>query len=148
MKKEEILKNKINYWLKHQELDKFNYNFSITFYPSMIAIVIAVMIPLLIYFVNNNHLINLIFGFSIFLIILLTLLFLMFFEKQNHNRSFRIREAMLRVWYNEEEIGADTDELDDIFENIKCRYNKQLSNKSLENLAKKFILSRKQNEKN
>ena len=64
-------------------------------------------------------------------------------EAENAKKSFRIREAMLRVLYNhlflkgrEKSI---TDELDEQFEKIKRGYKRKMANKEIENIAKEVM---------
>lgn len=158
MKNEKKLKNKIDYWRRHQELDKFNYNFISSYHTSIMAILIALFLPSIIYFLDREDPIILFrssiqsayIAFILILTFLISVLICLYFlskRQKDHNRSFRIRESMLRVWYNQNEMGVDTGELDEVFENIKCIYKKELSNKDLKNLAKNFILSKKKNEK-
>lgn len=56
---------------------------------------------------------------------------------KNTKEAFRIREAMLRVFYNN--LKVDTDLLDHQFEEIKREYQKGDSNKELERIAKEKI---------
>lgn len=153
MKKETTLKNKIEYWRKHQELDKFNINKDTSLYIGHISWIIAIFILI----IGLINIIFLIFSFNIkilFIVIIITIIFIIAYfvfdytrnkrgywysKIENHNRSFRIREAMLRAWYSKKEIGVDTDKLDIIFEEIKKKYNRKMSNKELENIAKKEI---------
>lgn len=83
----------------------------------------------------------------VFLILIFAVLYYMPKKQQDFNRSFRIREAMLRVWYNElsqrKKGKSMTDELDEQFEEIKKRYNKNMSNKEIENLAEKIMRNSK-----
>lgn len=135
--KSDLEKNVIDYLKKHQELDKFIYSFTSTFYFSLIAILCAVFMPLIIYQFTNSfypdyiHL-SITFILSLYLLILLSI-----DNLKGQNSSFRIREAMLRVWYNQ--INVDTDLLDSQFNRIKSAYKSRLSNKELENIAKKII---------
>lgn len=155
--KKDNLKNNIDYWRKHQELDKFNYNFVSTYYTSVIAILIALFLPAIIYYLGRKEPLS-IFRLSIssgiiafiltliFLVLTLGLLYKLDKETKNHNRSFRIRESMLRVWYNEKELGVDTDYLDKVFDQIKEKYNKKPSNKDLEDIAKNILYKNKRKE--
>ena len=49
----ELIKDKIDYLKKQQELDKFNLNFALSFYPSITALVCGIIIPILIYFAER-----------------------------------------------------------------------------------------------
>ena len=72
-------------------------------------------------------------------------------KQQDFNRSFRIREVMLRVWYNKlskkKKGKSMTDELDEQFEEIKKQYDRKMTNKEIENIAEK-IMKNKSSENN
>jgi len=143
MVKEKALKNKIAYWLKHQELDKFNFNSVSIMFPSLIAILSAVFIPTMIYFAQKELTLNLIKISVTYLIASFSLLTFMLISRYNYNRSFRIREAMLRVLYNnlfEKKRGKImTDELDEQFIEIKKGYKQNMANKEIENIAERVM---------
>ena len=150
--KNEILR-KIDFWSKHQELDKFNYNFISSYFLAIIASLIGLFNPSIIYFLSQKELI-LIFGCSVhphIIALILTILFLFLIfavlyympkKQQDFNRSFRIREAMLRVLYNklsQKKKGKSmTDEMDEQLEEIKKQYNRKMTNKEIENIAEKL----------
>ena len=140
------MENKIKYWSKHQELDKFNYNYIIVLYLSLIVIVSSIIIPIMIYFGNNGSLGYLIITSLIFISTFLILLIAMNFKSKKHDASFMIREAMLRIWY--QSLGVDTDLLDKQFEEIKKEFKKGIStNKQLELIAKEVINESSKKEK-
>ncbi len=154
---DEILK-KIDFWSKHQELDKFNYNFISSYFLAIIASLIGLFNPPIIYFLSQKELISIL-GYSIhphIIVLILTIVFLVLIfavlyyapkKQQNFNRSFRIREAMLRVWYNElsqkKKGKSMTDELDEQFEEIKRQYNRKMTNKEIENIAERIMKNQK-----
>jgi len=131
------IEKKIEYWSKHQELDKFNYNFNAFFFFSLIVILCAIYIPMIISFGTQKLITPLILLSSILAITLFGLIILMLIFQSKHNRSFRIREAMLRVWY--QRFKVDTDVLDDQFEKIKTKYKKRMSNKEIEDIAREVM---------
>ena len=140
-KNKQLLEKNISYWTKHQELDKFNYNIAINQINNQIIFFGAFFIPLMLsgisLIINKNYS----YGFSIlgFSIVLFPVLLWIFGRKNrkelnNANEAFRIREAMLRVFYND--LGVNTDLLDQQFEEIKKEYHNKNSNKELERIAK------------
>ena len=145
---------KIAYWTKHQELDKFNYNISFTSFIGQLSMCIAVLIGTLAIILAIDELDA--WG-QIILIVIVGGAFLIWIKKKvikpnqtklkDHNRSFRIREAMLRTWYQQLEV--DTDLLDKQYEEIKTKSNPEiLENKHLEEIAKKVILKSQKKGKN
>lgn len=144
MTEENVLKNKIEYWSKHQELDKFIYNADLVRYLSLITILSAIAIPLIIYFATGNFLFHLMIMFSIFFITYSYLISRIMVSSYRQNRAFRIREGMLRVFYNrlfaeERNKKNVTDELDRQFEEIRQGYRRNMSNKDIETLAKRIM---------
>ncbi|MBU2576521.1 MAG: hypothetical protein KKF50_02265 [Nanoarchaeota archaeon] len=141
--------NKIKYWTKHQELDKFNYNISFSSLIGQLSMSIAVLIGVLVIIVTTKQLgawgrvISVVIVGGIFLWWMQSKLIKSHQTKlKETNRSFRIREAMLRVWY--QELGVDTDLLDKQYEEIKAKSNPEiLENKHFEKIAKKVILKSK-----
>jgi hypothetical protein len=139
MKNEDILKNKIDYWKKHQELDKFNYNFISIFSLSLIAVMSSVLTPIMISLATKGSIIPSIIVSSILLISFFLIMVSLVIYQYRNNRAFKIREAMLRVWYGEKDIGIDTDKLDEIFEKIRQEYKGKMPNKEIENIARKIM---------
>lgn len=140
---DEKIENKIRYWSKHQELDKFNYNFESSSYVGMISVTFAMIMTLLVIItsIKMNYWVTLFF----IAVVAIVSFFMLNSMKKDHqkklkdyNNSFRIREAMLREWYGS--CGVDTDLLDKNFEDIKKVYRKGLSsNKQLELIARDVL---------
>ena len=155
--KDEILR-KIDFWSKHQELDKFNYNFISSYLLAIIASLIGLFNSPIIYFLSQKELISIL-GCSVhphiialiltivFLVLIFAVLYYMPKKQQDFNRSFRVREAMLRVWHNElsqkKKAKSMTDELDEQFEEIKKQYNGKMTNKEIENIAEGIMENQK-----
>ena len=141
-KDKEEIENKIDYWKKHQELDKFNHQESLSTFVSFIAIIFSVIIGIVSIILNiiENPWIS---SEIIFVITCIFIIFILLFQNSfkskinGHNLAFRIREAMLRVWYNQ--LHVNTDLLDSQFENIKKDCEEKMSNKEIENVAKRII---------
>lgn len=137
------LQRSIEYWIKHQELDKLNYTLSLSEYFTIMSIGVALIIGVVsaVALFDGTYTKPLI----ILIVILIVLIFLIIYIKRpyvkklkDNNLSFRIREAMLRKWYND--LGVKTDLLDTQFDEIKkiCK-NRVLSNKILEIIAKDVL---------
>ena len=99
------IKNTIEFWEKHQELDKFNFQLNLAFFTSSIAMIVSAFIGLLAIVVSSP----IDSSDKILTISTLCILTLLVIEKrrrihkrhgENKQRSFRIREAMLRFLYN------------------------------------------------
>ncbi|MEK6844109.1 MAG: hypothetical protein AABX83_01650 [Nanoarchaeota archaeon] len=135
---------KIEYWSKHQDLDKFNYGVNLDSRNKTTLFLASFFIPLILsgisLIVDEKYLIG-------FILVLFSSLFFPIFvwiftgesskELRKAKENFRIREAMLRVWYQK---WVDTDLLDTQHELIKEMSKKGISeNKQLELIAKKVI---------
>ena len=119
MKKEDTSKNKIDYWSKHQELDKFNISQDTAVYLGYLAITISL-------FVLSSEAIKIAFPDDpetlkfILAVLLFGLAFTILYLSQKwrrkingHNSHFIAREEMIRYWYNNlKENKVDTDKLD------------------------------------
>jgi len=129
--------NKIRYWEKHQELDKFNYDRATSNHIAAVSIIAAVWIGIMgISILLQN--INIIYWVSGLFLIVLIISSVVYIRRTNSADShFRIREAMLRIWYQKTKV--NTDLLDSQFEEIEKEYKRKMSNKDLENLAKKVL---------
>jgi hypothetical protein len=136
---------KIEYWSKHQELDKFNYNISLVSFISQLSISITVLIGVLAIITSSDPLGN--WGRTILAVIIvggfiIWIKYILIKSNQiklkRNNKSFRIREAMLRAWYQKQ--GVDTDLLDKQYEEIKEKSKMGIpKNKQLEIIAKEVI---------
>ena len=136
------IEKKVDYWKKHQELDKANHQESLSSFISIMSILFSAMIGLFSIISNfisditlrTIMLFIIVCGFAIYLVV-----FKNSFQKKinQHNFAFVIREAMLRVWYQKE--GVDTDLLDSQFEKIKRECTRKRTNKDIENIAKRIM---------
>ena len=135
------LEKTISYWSKQQELDKFNYNLSINQIDSQITFLGAFFIPLILSGISLVITQKYLYGFIIVVFCAIVFPIMLWFFGKNNRRelknakeAFRMREAMLRVFYND--LGVNTDLLDQQFEEIKKEYHNKNSNKELERIAK------------
>lgn len=134
----------IEYWSKHQELDKFNYNSTFTSYLQELSVVVTVLIGSLGMILAYEP-IDPTTRLVLIVLVGITVLAYLNFKVNNsyikklkeHNHSFRIREVMLRVMYQNQKI--DTDLLDSQFEEIKRKSKSISENKKLELIAKEVI---------
>lgn len=123
MKKEiERLKNEIDYWSKHLELDKFNIEIAINDAQNrrMLLITILFGMSTIIQLIIEDLISRL---KAISLIILIFILFWLWFENKDkkkigfHNHSWMTRERMIRERF--EKFGVSKDCLNLEFENIR-----------------------------
>jgi len=137
--KEDEIKDKIGYWSKHQELDKFNYNRVTSTQLSVISILGALWIGIVALSIVGRW-INGIYFISIIVIVVLipTTIFYVIRTKSSNNH-FRIREAMIRNWYHS--IGVDTLKIDKDFTKImeKLKEEPRMKNDELNRLARKSM---------
>lgn len=149
----EKIKRKIEFWSKHQELDKHNIIKDTSSYLGHMSLLITVLFGL----IGLGNVIILITGQHIPLYVVDILLFLLIIaigtihwgwkkrKKWNfviggHNLHFRAREKMIRYWYNKElgkEKGKQVTEIldeqcKDIRELLKKHYKKKISEKELD----------------
>ena len=143
-------KKKIEYWSKHQELDKFNYRVNVDMKVNKTLFFASFFIPLMLVgislIVNKNYISGIILvAFSSILFPIVSHIYNSKNkeEAEKAKQSFRIREAMLRVMYNDllgkKKEKSITDELDEQFEEIKEKYKEKMENKDVENLAEKIM---------
>lgn len=128
------IENKISYWSKHQELDKFNYNLAFSRHISSLSLMAVLFFGVLTYALATRDLKIL---YTISFIVFIVVLFSSGFYIKNTiqtRRSFKVREAMLRVWYNQ--LGVETDKLDDYYSKIISYLKRKNTNKEIEELAK------------
>ncbi|PIR39932.1 MAG: hypothetical protein COV33_02555 [Candidatus Zambryskibacteria bacterium CG10_big_fil_rev_8_21_14_0_10_34_34] len=149
--------NKIKYWEKNQELDKFNYQINIDSIKNTTFFLGSFFLPLMVagilLIANQNYAYGFTISFSsiMFFIILNSIMTNKNgVWRDNAKRDFAIRDVMLRIWYkddNKEKNGkVNTDLLDLQFEEIKKRYQVSLSKKDLEDIAE-CIINKKTNPK-
>ena len=114
---ERKLRDEIEYWSKHQELDKFNYDMTTSSFLSAVSIIIAIFIFIVSFsFLNEQY--KLATDSTIVIIIILIILTIYtFWKRNNHNKSFMIREDMIEERY--EKLGVNKKRLNDEFEDKK-----------------------------
>ena len=146
------MKKKIEYWVKHQELDKFNYNTELSAFIGSLAIIVPGIIGMIAIILAYDKITSLTKLITILIFGGIALSWLKFKVIKSHkkilndyNQSFRIREAMLRVWYRK--LRVNTDLLDEQFEEIKEKSKGIISNKELELIAKKIINKKRKSTK-
>ncbi|MFH0808741.1 MAG: hypothetical protein V1888_03965 [archaeon] len=142
---EKNLRDKIDYWKKHQELDKFNYQINTDSINNITFLWASFFIPVIGAGISLIIQKNFIYGFFLlgFSAIFFPLMVITNTSKNKeikngNNESFMIREAMLRIFYKK--LNVNTDLLDEQFEEIKKMSKKRISkNKQLEIFATKII---------
>lgn len=135
----------IAYWSKHQELDKFNYNIANSKYIAAISLMVVLFFGILTYTINTGDKYTL--NVTIIIVIIVISISMIFYIKNTYasNNAFRIREAMIRIWYKKG--GVDTNLLDAQFEKIKKEKKFLMSNKDIEDLARRVINTGKNKKK-
>lgn len=113
------MKNKIEYWSKHQELDKFNISHDTSLFLGHVAIILSVFFILnefvkFVFLERSDTLGNIV----AVLIIALSILIIWYAKEwesriKEHNNHFMAREKMIRYWYdNLKKNKVNTDQLD------------------------------------
>src|SRR3989344_1587348 len=158
--KNELLK-KIDFWSKHQELDKFNINDDTNKYFGDISILITVSLGIIglinmIPFIIKLPICYIILIIIIIIELLVVVIYYIIKKKKNwllkinqHNNHFRIREAMIRVWYdylfekkiNKKILITKTEEINELFTKImeKLKRNPKMGNNELYEKAKEIM---------
>lgn len=133
----------IEYWSKHQELDKFNISQDTMLYVGYLALIISVSIisfeSLKIAFQDSqslkNYLAILIFIMNGFIL----LVFLIWMTKINrHNKHFISREIMIRYWYKEHfnvDIGGLDTKNGELMKLVSC-YGRNVPQKLIDAIMK------------
>jgi len=115
------IKKEIEYWSKHLELDKFNYEYSGFFHLTLGTWILSLWLGLTAIAVSLRSLSTLIIAFVI-LIIFLPIIITLYLKKNKQNDlSFTVRERMIRQRY-ERLYEISKDKLNAEFEDIKKIY--------------------------
>jgi hypothetical protein len=111
-KKEQLIRDKIAIWSRHQELDKFNYNFFVVYFFGNLTLIFALISALQI--IKNPM--NKIFASIIILLLISIVLSIVWHNFNKTNMRFVCREKMINQWYSE--LGVSKEELNAEFRNI------------------------------
>lgn len=123
LSKNEIIKQEIDCWKVHLELDKFNYNRTFSNLIAYVAIILSLVFAISTIFMSINEVVlaHRILGTAIYTVFSTIIILRIYDYYQlkiaDHNKSFMARERMLRDRY--EKLGVTRKKLDDEFDKIK-----------------------------
>jgi len=124
--KKEKLEKEIEYWSKHLELDKFNYNVTFSAFIGNLSISIAVIMSVVLAIMNYDKISSLLSSIIILVIGICAYLFLKYKiiktykrDLDQHKLSFFVRERMIQERYEKLNLGISKDKLNQEFADIK-----------------------------
>lgn len=122
-KKEELrLRDEIDYWSKHQELDKFNYTQNTTMFFSVIIILLTILLWLQ-QEIDSDIILSI--SKLVFILIIVGLYFIVDYRNKNTDNHFTLRDVMIEEKYcklNNLEKGKFKEKLNEEFNELRKNF--------------------------